>query len=133
MGNGFQLFIQALRRILIGRTISFRDYILYGVHKNWSCGKAVKHMLNIKSSLIILQLFILHFLKKICSTQYVLGIFYIFLNGSAQIFLQYTWIDIYRHWSSTPFFFVNILAFVCNISFKIDIIKVVNSAVQWYA
>lgn len=34
MDNGFQLFIQAIRRILIGKTISFRDYILYHVHKN---------------------------------------------------------------------------------------------------
>lgn len=70
MDNSFQLFVQALRRMLIGKTISFRDYILYLGHKNeLYCGKAVKHMLKIKSSLTILQLFIVHFLTKIFSTQ----------------------------------------------------------------
>lgn len=55
MDNSFQLFIQALRRMLIGKTISFRDYILYLGHKNeLYCGKAVKHTLKIKSSLTIL-------------------------------------------------------------------------------
>lgn len=36
-----------------------------------SFGKAVKHMLKIISSLTILQLFIVHFLTKICSAQYI--------------------------------------------------------------